>query len=115
MQTRSVLLNLLQQYECPHTLRPMKTKTMPSELSAADLIKYLNSRKGWHGKQYRALCGQWLRKAESEKEILDLRSRLMELESAIVEFAGDIEPRPHHTDSLLRLIEISRENRKDQS
>lgn len=32
----------------------------PLEMNARDLIKYLNSRKNWHGKQYRSLCGQWL-------------------------------------------------------
>lgn len=48
----------------------MNTKTMPSELSSADFIKYLNSQKGWHGKQYRSLCGEWLRKAEIKKQAL---------------------------------------------
>lgn len=48
----------------------MRTTTIPSELSAADLIKYLNGRKNWHGKQYRSLCGEWLRKAEIKKQAL---------------------------------------------
>ena len=51
-------------------LRAMKTKKHPSDLSAVDLIKYLNGRRGWHGKQYRSLCGAWLRKAEIRKQAL---------------------------------------------
>jgi len=48
----------------------MKAKKHPSDLSAVDLIKYLNGRKGWHGSQYRSLCGEWLRKAEIRKQAL---------------------------------------------
>jgi hypothetical protein len=29
-------------------------------MTPIDFIKYLNGRKGWHGKQYRAACGRWL-------------------------------------------------------
>jgi hypothetical protein len=49
----------------------MKTKKHPSDLSAADLIKYLNGRRNWHGNQYRSLCGEWLRKAEIRKQALN--------------------------------------------
>lgn len=49
---------------------PPKTKKHPSDLSAVDLIKYLNGRRGWHGSQYRSLCGEWLRKAEIRKQAL---------------------------------------------
>jgi hypothetical protein len=48
----------------------MKTKKPPSDLSAVDLIKYLNGRRGWHGSQYRSLCGEWLRKAKIRKQAL---------------------------------------------
>lgn len=40
----------------------------PSELPAVDFIKFLNARKGWHGKQYRTLCGQWLAKHQKRNE-----------------------------------------------
>jgi hypothetical protein len=49
----------------------MKTEKNPSDLSAADLIKYLNGRRNWHGNQYRSLCGEWLRKAEIRKQALN--------------------------------------------
>jgi len=45
----------------------MKCEIKPSDLDAVDFIKYLNSRKNWHGKQYRSLCGQWLEKNKSKK------------------------------------------------
>lgn len=32
------------------------------DMSAEELIKFLNSRKGWHGNQYRSACGKWLEK-----------------------------------------------------
>lgn len=48
----------------------MKMKKHPSDLSAADLIKYLNGRRGWHGNQYRSVCGEWLRKAEIRRQAL---------------------------------------------
>jgi hypothetical protein len=44
------------------TVELSNDKVSPSDLSAADLIKYLNGRKYWHGNQYRSLCGDWLRK-----------------------------------------------------
>lgn len=31
-------------------------------MTAEELIKHLNSRKGWHGNQYRTACGRWLEK-----------------------------------------------------
>jgi hypothetical protein len=49
----------------------MKTKKHPSDLSAVDLIKYLNGRRNWHGNQYRSLCGEWLRKSEIRKQALN--------------------------------------------
>jgi hypothetical protein len=49
---------------------PTKTKAAPSDMSAADLIKYLNGRRGWHGSQYRSLCGEWLRKADIKRQAL---------------------------------------------
>jgi hypothetical protein len=49
---------------------PTKTKAAPSEMSAADLIKYLNGRRGWHGSQYRSLCGEWLSKADIKRQAL---------------------------------------------
>lgn len=48
---------------------PVK-KPAPSEMSATDLIKYLNGRRGWHGNQYRSVCGEWLRKAEIKRQAL---------------------------------------------
>jgi hypothetical protein len=48
----------------------MKTKENPSDLSSVDLIKYLNGRRGWHGSQYRSLCGEWLRKADIRRQAL---------------------------------------------
>jgi hypothetical protein len=53
----------------------MKTKKHPSDLNAVDLIKYLNGRRGWHGSQYRSLCGEWLRKAEIRKQALEELSK----------------------------------------
>jgi len=47
-----------------------KTKKHPSDLSAVDLIKYLNGRRCWHGNQYRSVCGEWLRKAEIRRDAL---------------------------------------------
>jgi hypothetical protein len=49
----------------------MKAKKHPSDLTAFDLIKYLNGRRGWHGSQYRSLCGEWLRKAGVKKQALE--------------------------------------------
>ena len=49
---------------------PTKKKASPSDLSAVDLIKYLNGRRGWHGNQYRSLCGEWLQKAETKRQAL---------------------------------------------
>jgi hypothetical protein len=48
----------------------MKTKGHPSDLSAVDFIKYLNGRRGWHGSQYRSLCGEWLGKADIRRQAL---------------------------------------------
>lgn len=45
--------------------------------------------------------------ADAEQEMMRLRARIRELETAIKDFAGDIEPKRHHPDELLRLIEIS--------
>lgn len=63
----------------------MKTKIQPSDMSAADLIKYLNGRRGWHGKQYRAICGEWLRKAEIKRQAL----RELAAESSSQNVQGD--------------------------
>ena len=52
---------------------------------------------------------------KATEEIPELRARLTKLEKAIVEFAGEIEPKAHHPDELLRLIEISRESTRDGS
>ena len=49
---------------------PTKKKASPSDMGAVDLIKYLNGRRGWHGSQYRSLCGEWLRKAEIRRQAL---------------------------------------------
>lgn len=38
------------------------SKPRPTDLTPIELIKYLNGRTGWHGNQYRSLCGEWLRK-----------------------------------------------------
>ena len=53
-----------------------KPKTMkPTDLPAPEFIKYLNARKGWHGKQYRTICGQWLQKHLNPPPVSDFTNQ----------------------------------------
>ena len=55
---------------CHMERKCLRPKKKPSDMSAADLIKYLNGRRGWHGNQYRSVCGEWLHNAEIKRQAL---------------------------------------------
>lgn len=87
-----------------------------TDLDAEGLIKHLNSRKGWHGHQYRALCGDWLRKRYQKPDhkpkntMFDIQADLYEETCGAILVSRGVMLRAKNGRELCRFTDPSRDD-----